>query len=210
MMRITPLLGAALAAAATLCAPRALPQSGGTTELRPPAAFAGIGDPATRSRALFAEAAKVLTSPRCINCHPAGDHPTQGDDRHIHQPPVERGAAGDGVLGAPCQACHMSRTVDLFPGAVASYQSIPGHPRWQLAPREMAWQGKSVGDICRQLKDKDRNGGRTLAMVQEHVAKDDLVAYGWAPGKGRAPAPGTQALAGELVRAWIDTGAECP
>jgi hypothetical protein len=209
-MRIMPLLGAALAAAATLCAPPALAQSGGASELRPPAAFAGIGDPATRSRALFAEAAKVFTSPRCINCHPAGDHPTQGADRHLHDPPVWRGASGDGVPGTPCQACHMSRTVDLFPGAVASYQSIPGHPRWQLAPIEMAWQGKSVGDICRQLKDKDRNGGRTLAMVQEHVAKDDLVAYGWAPGKGRAPAPGTQALAGELVQAWIDTGAECP
>ena len=104
----------------------------------------------------------------------------------------------------------MGRTVDLFPDAVASYQSIPGHPRWELAPLAMAWQGKSVGDICRQLKDRDRNGGRTLAMVQEHVAKDDLVAYGWAPGKGRDPAPGTQALAGELVQAWIDTGAECP
>ena len=209
-MRITLLLGAALAAAATLCAPPALAQSGGGSELRPPSAFASIGDPATRSRALFAEVAKVFTSPRCINCHPAGDHPTQGDDRHLHQPAAERGASGDGVPGAPCQACHMSRTVDLFPGAVAGYESIPGHPRWELAPLTMAWQGKSTGDICRQLKDKDRNGGRDLAMVQEHVAKDDLVAYGWAPGKGRAPAPGTQALAGELVQAWIDTGAECP
>jgi len=104
----------------------------------------------------------------------------------------------------------MSRTVDLFPGAVARYSSIPGHPRWALAPREMAWQGKSIGDICRQLKDKTRNGGRDLAMLHEHVAKDDLVAYGWNPGKGRDPAPGTQQLAGELVQAWIDTGAECP
>ena len=179
-------------------------------ELRPPSAFAGIADPAERSRALFGEVAKVLTSPRCMNCHPAGGHPTQGADRHPHDPPVERGAAGDGVPGAPCQACHMSRTVDLFPGAVASYQSIPGHPRWALAPLEMAWQGKSVGDICRQLKDKSRNGGRDLAMLHEHVAKDDLVAYGWNPGSGRDPAPGTQQLAGELVQAWIDTGAECP
>ena len=208
-MRITPLLGAALAAA-TLCAPAALPQSSGGNELRPPAAFATITDQAARSRALFAEAAKVFTSPRCINCHPAGDHPTQGDDRHVHDPPVWRGAAGDGVPGTTCQACHMSRTVDLFPGAVASYSSIPGHPRWQLAPLEMAWQGKSTGDICRQLKDKTRNGGRDLAMLQAHVAKDDLVAYGWTPGAGRIPAPGTQQIAGALVQAWIDTGAECP
>ena len=208
-MRTTPLLGAALAAA-TLCAPAAWAQSSDANELRPPSAFASIADRAARSRALFNEAAKVFTSPRCMNCHPAGEHPTQGDDRHVHNPPVWRGAAGDGVPGAPCQGCHLDRTVDLFPGAVASYQSIPGHPRWQLAPLEMAWQGKTIGDICRQLEDKNRNGGRDLAMLHEHVAKDDLVAYGWNPGKGRVPAAGTQALAGELVQAWIDTGAECP
>jgi hypothetical protein len=209
-MRIAPLLGAAFAAAATLSAPAALSQSSGGSELRPPSAFASIADRAARSRALFAEAAKVLTSPRCMNCHPAGDHPTQDADLHPHDPPVERGSSGDGVPGAPCQACHLSRTVDLFPGAVASYRSIPGHPRWELAPIKMAWQGKSIGEICRQLKDKSRNGGRDLAMLQEHVAKDDLVAYGWDPGEGRTPVPGTQELAGELVQAWIDTGAECP
>jgi hypothetical protein len=104
----------------------------------------------------------------------------------------------------------MSHTVDLFPGAVASYQSIPGHPRWELAPIEMAWEGKSVGEICRQIKDRDRNGGRDLATLHEHLASDDLVAYGWHPGKGRAPAPGTQQQLGELVQAWIDSGAACP
>jgi len=207
-MRITLLLGAALVAALSCVPARA--QTNAAIELRPPAAFDSIADRAARSRALFAEAAKVITSPRCMNCHPAGDHPTQGDDWHPHDPPVERGASGDGVPGAPCQACHLSRTVDLFPGAVASYQSIPGHLRWELAPLEMAWQGKSTAEICRQLKDKSRNGGRDLAMLHEHVAKDDLVAYGWLPGKGRVPAPGTQQLAGELVQAWIDTGAECP
>ena len=104
----------------------------------------------------------------------------------------------------------MSRTVDLFSGVVASYWSIPGHPRWELAPIEMAWQEKSIGEICRQLKDTSRNGGRDLAMLQEHVAKDDLVAYGWQPGTGRIPTSGTQQVAGELAQAWIDTGAECP
>ncbi len=182
----------------------------GEETLRPPSKFAAITDRAARSRALFGEVAKVLTSPRCLNCHPAGDHPTQGNDLHAHDPPVARGASGDGVPGVPCQACHMSRTVDLFPGAAASYQSIPGHPRWELAPLEMAWQGKPTGDICRQLKDKSRNGGRDLAMIQEHLANDDLVAYGWHPGAGRTPAPGTQQELGELAQAWIDTGAECP
>ncbi|HEX4557355.1 MAG TPA: Isoquinoline 1-oxidoreductase subunit [Xanthobacteraceae bacterium] len=198
----------ALLAATSLPGGVAQPQT--ANELRSPAAFANISDPAERSRALFAEAAKVLTSPRCMNCHPAGDHPLQGADHHPHQPPVQRGPEGAGVPGTPCSACHTSQNVDLLPGEVASYRSIPGHPRWQLAPREMAWEGKTIGEICRQIKDRSRNGGRDLAQIREHVAKDDLVAYGWHPGTGRAPAPGTQEQAGELIQAWIDTGAECP
>jgi hypothetical protein len=47
-------------------------------------------------------------------------------------------------------------------------------------------------------------------MLQEHVAKDDLVAWGWNPGPGREPAPGSQESAGELVQAWINSGAQCP
>jgi len=74
----------------------------------------------------------------------------------------------------------------------------------------MAWEGKSLGEICRQLKDKERNGGRDLALLQEHLAKDDLVAWGWDPGLGREPAPGSQEGVGQLTQAWIDTGAECP
>jgi hypothetical protein len=74
----------------------------------------------------------------------------------------------------------------------------------------MAWQNKSVGDICRQLKDVKRNGGRDLAALQEHIAKDNLVAWGWNPGEGRQSAPGSQEAAGKLVQAWIDSGAECP
>ena len=209
-MRTAPFRAAAIVAAA-LGTAAAQPQTTAINGLRPPAAFADIGDRAARSRALFTEAAKVLTSPRCMNCHPAGDHPTQGSDHHRHDPPVARGPSDDGIAGTPCQACHMDRTVDLFPGAVARYASIPGAPGWRLAPIEMAWQGKSIGEICRQLKDKSRNGGRDLAMLHEHVAKDqDLVAYAWNPGKGRDAAPGTQALAGALMAAWIETGAECP
>ena len=209
-MRRSPFPAVAIVAAA-LGVAAAQPQATAVNGLRPPAAFADIADRAARSRALFAEAAKVFPSPRCMNCHPAGDQPTQGADNHPHDPPVARGPSDDGIAGTPCQACHMDRVVDLFPGAVARYASIPGAPGWRLAPIAMAWQGKSTAEICRQLKDKSRNGGRDLAMLQEHVAKDrELVAYAWNPGQGRDPAPGTQALAGTLVQAWIDTGAECP
>jgi hypothetical protein len=178
-------------------------------DLRPLASFSGIADRAERSRALFNEVAKVVTHPRCMNCHPAGNHPLQGNDGHVHMPPVPRGEAGLGVAGLACAACHTERNFTLV-GAAASYKSIPGHVRWGLAPLEMAWEGKSVGAICQQLKDPARNGGRTLALLHEHFAEDDLVAWGWKPGEGREPAPGNQKQLGELVQAWIDTGAECP
>jgi hypothetical protein len=54
--------------------------------------FSSISDEATRSAAYFSELGKVLTSPRCLNCHPAGDRPRQGDAGRLHQPPVFRGA----------------------------------------------------------------------------------------------------------------------
>jgi hypothetical protein len=170
------------------------------SDLRPPSAFASISDPGERSRAIFAEAAKVLTHPRCLNCHPSGDRPTQANDVHPHKPFALR--------DVPCVTCHTDRNFTLHERA--SYESIPGHPRWMMAPIEMAWQGKSIGEICRQLKDRDRNGGRDLALLHEHLAHDDLVAWGWQPGAGREPAPGSQALLGELIQAWIDTGAQCP
>ena len=56
-------------------------------ELRPPSSFATVADPAARSRALFTEAAKVIMNPRCVNCHPAGDGPLQGDHQRPHFPP---------------------------------------------------------------------------------------------------------------------------
>jgi hypothetical protein len=144
-----------------------------------------------------------------MNCHPAGDHPLQGDDHHVHQPPALRGQADNGVPGLECGTCHTDRNVTLVVGP-ASYQSIPGHAGWALAPLSMAWEGKSIGDICRQLKDPKLNGGRSLALLHEHFAKNDLVGWAWNPGAGRAPAPGTQAQLGNLIQAWIDTGAECP
>jgi hypothetical protein len=186
----------------------AWPQS--DAELRAPGAFSNITDLRARSRALFAEAAKVIMNPRCMNCHPAGDEPTQGNDMHEHFPPVLRGPDGGGVAGNTCGACHLDRNVDILAGQQTTFSSIPGHSRWALAPIEMAWQGKSMGEVCRQLKDPRHNGGRSLELLHEHMAKDDLVSWGWNPGSGRAPVPGTQEQLGELIRAWMETGAECP
>jgi hypothetical protein len=191
----------ALAAAlAALVSTTAAPQE--TDDLKPPSAFQNIANEAERSRTLFEEAGKVLMHPRCVNCHPAGDRPLQGDDGHPHVPHVRRGDGGMGVAGLRCNTCHQVENVD--------HASLPGHAAWHLAPIEMAWHGRSLAEICAQIKDPERNGGKTLAELQQHMAEDSLVGWGWQPGAGREPAPGDQATFGELIAAWIDTGAHCP
>jgi hypothetical protein len=170
--------------------------------LAPPASFEAITDTATRSAAMFDELGKVLTNPRCVNCHPAGDSPHQTDLGRLHQPPVERGPDGLGDVTMRCPICHQKANFE--PGRV------PGHPEWHLAPREMAWEGKTVAEICTQIKDRERNGGRSLDDLIHHIGADTLVGWAWAPGFGRKPAPGTQAEAGALVAAWVKTGAVCP
>jgi hypothetical protein len=164
--------------------------------------FASIADERQRSVALFQEAGKVITHARCMNCHPAGDRPAQGDDRHPHMPLVVRGVDNFGAIGMRCTTCHGPANFD--PGGV------PGHPAWHLAPIEMAWVGKSLGEICEQIKDPSRNGGMSMEQLVHHMAEDSLVGWGWNPGVGREPAPGTQKEFGALIKAWVDTGAVCP
>lgn len=170
--------------------------------LRPVSDFSVISDQKERSVALFAEAGKVILHPRCVNCHPAGDRPLQGEDGHPHLPLVVRGREGHGAVAMQCTNCHGRANFD--PGGV------PGHPMWHLAPIEMAWAGKSLGEICAQIKDPNRNGGKSLDEIVHHMTEDSLVGWGWNPGAGRAPAPGTQQEFGALIRAWAEGGATCP
>lgn len=128
-----------------LCYSAAFAQSSQT--LKSPAEFDSISDKAARSRAMFTELGKVLTHPRCMNCHPAGANPTQGSDRHEHMPMVWREDAATGTIGTTCAQCHGAENFKVT--EATSYQSIPGHPRWGLAPLTMAWQGKTIADICR-------------------------------------------------------------
>ena len=65
------MVGLAAAAAIPLGAAEVIP-------LKPVSAFARITDEKARSVALFVEAARVITSPRCMNCHPATRQATRG------------------------------------------------------------------------------------------------------------------------------------
>lgn len=175
------------------------------TELAPVESFAAIEADEERAAAIFTEMAKVIQHPRCLNCHPVSGGPLQGDDMEPHQPPVVR-AQDMGAVGMECNTCHGAENVAF----VTEGGSIPGHEPWQLAPESMGWVGLSIPELCAQLKDPERNGGRSLAEVHEHNAEDGLVGWGWEPGEGRTPAPGSQEAFGALTQAWIDAGAGCP
>ncbi len=156
---------------------------------------------------LFTDIYRVLTHPRCLNCHPRGDSPKQGLDAHVHMPPVERGPGGNGVAGLECAACHQS----------ANYRAsgVPGALNWRLAPLSMAWENLSPGQLCRALLDQGKNGNRDLKATVAHLTADKLVAWGWAPGvdaggKERAPVPISKRDFIRIVHAWAQLGAPCP
>src|SRR6202790_5850965 len=120
---------------------------------------------ANESRTAFLQVYRVLTSPRCQNCHPAGDAPLQGDDSHVHLQNVKRGADGHGVTAMRCDTCH--QTVNL-----AGEHMPPGDPKWALPAPEhkMVFVGRSPGELCRQIQDPKKNGGGTQEKLHEYVA----------------------------------------
>ena len=52
--------------------------------------------------------------------------------------------------GTNCAGCHTDSNYTLHEGA--KYQSIPGHARREVAPLSMAWEGKSLREICRRIR----------------------------------------------------------
>ena len=160
---------------------------------------------ASASSAAFVQVHRVLTSPRCQNCHPAGEAPLQGDDSHAHMQNVIRGKDGHGVYGMRCNTCHQDKNL---PGA----HMPPGNPKWALPPPEhkMVFVGRSPAELCKQIKDPKQNGGRTLDQIFHHIADDDLVGWGWDPGEGRTLPPLSRPETVAQLKIWIDGGAACP
>jgi hypothetical protein len=157
------------------------------------------------SQKAFLSAYKVLMSPRCMNCHPSGDIPLQGDDSHLHTQGVKRGIDGKGLYALKCANCHQPQNT---PGL----HMPPGNPKWHLPPAnmKMVFQGKSPKELAAQLKDPKRNGNKTLAQLIDHVTNDKLVLGGWNPGDGRTLPPSSHAEFAKNFKAWIDKGAYLP
>lgn len=164
-------------------------------------AAAAPGDPGWQA---FLEVAEVLQSPRCLACHLAGDAPLQGDDGHRHIMNIRRGADGRGTPALRCTACHQAANSAVL-------HAPPGAPDWRMPPPRtpMAWQGLPPEALCESVKDPARNGGRSLAALEDHLRSDPIVGWGFDPGPGRQPPALSR---GELVArfaAWRAAGAPC-
>jgi hypothetical protein len=176
----------------------------------PPAPDAAAAEAAARSddagaRAAFLAAYPVFAHPRCVNCHPAGDAPLQGDDGRPHAQNVKRGPDGKGLYALKCANCHQETNL---PGE----NMPPGNPSWHLPPAAMpmVFEGRSPGELARQLKDPSQNGGKSLEALVHHVAADALVVGCWSPGDGRSPPPVSHAEFVRSVRDWVEKGAAAP
>ena len=163
-------------------------------------AMAQQPDQASRSIALFREAGKVLQQPALPQL-PSGGRAADANRSHDAAHAV-RGARpdGHGAPGLPCNACHHA--------ANYAESGVPGHPKWHLAPASMAWAGKSLGEICRQIKDPARNGGLDMPAPAAAHGRGHSGRLGLGARAASArPAPGTQAEFGATMRAWAETGA---
>jgi hypothetical protein len=157
------------------------------------------------SRAAFMRTYPVFMHARCMNCHPAGDAPLQGDASTVHFQNVQRGPDGKGKFAMKCAACHQDENT---PGL----HMPPGNPNWHLPPSDMpmVFERRTPRQLARQFKDPKQNGGKTLAQILEHVEKDGLVKGGWNPGDGRALPPLSHEEFARAFREWVETGAVDP
>jgi hypothetical protein len=157
--------------------------------------------PATAASSTFEPVARVLMHPRCMNCH-QDQSPRQGDARAVHLPLIVRGTDGHGAPTQQCQTCH--QTTNTAGGFV------PGVADWHLAPLSMLWEGRTREQICEQVKDPARNGGRrTGEQVIEHMKVDPLVLWAWKPGTGRETPPLTHEQFVAALEAWVKAGMPC-
>ena len=152
----------------------------------------------------FMDVYEVLMSPRCMNCHPSGDVPLQGDDNHLHTMLPRRSNDGKGIYAMKCSNCHQ-------PTNLEGLGKPPGNPNWHLPPvnMKMVFEGKTPHQLAEQLVNLKTNGNKTLQQLIEH-ADDGLVKAGWNPGEGRSVQPLSHEEFKKAWITWIEKGAYAP
>jgi len=154
------------------------------------------------SKEAFLAAYEVFMHPRCMNCHPTGDIPLQGDDSHLHTQGVKRGMDGKGLYANKCTNCHQLEKIE-------GEHLPPGNPVWHLPPahRKMVFQDKSPRELAAGFKDSTFTGFHSVERIIEHVETDPLVKNSFTYGT-RPPLTHEEFVA--KVKEWIEKGAVLP
>lgn len=154
---------------------------------------------------------EVTSHPRCANCHtgdsgiPMWSGPSYGKTRQ-HGMNISAGESRIGAEHITCGTCHTKSTR----GNSVPHAAPRVNMEWQLAPAEADWFGKSSNEICEQLRDPERNGGRTWQELAEHLDHDVVLHWAWNPGGGREPAPYSLIEHINDMLVWGTAGMPCP
>lgn len=158
---------------------------------------------------------EVVSHPRCANCHvddrniPMWSGPSYGEARP-HGMNIHAGESRIGAETLPCSTCHVVSTdFNTEPNAAPRY-GVP----WSLAPVEFLWYDQTSPEICAQLSDPARNGGRDWQGLVTHLLHDSSlhgpVLWGWNPGGDREPAPYSLQEHVDDMAIWGVAGQPCP
>ena len=153
---------------------------------------------------------EVASHPRCSNCHvgaenrPMWSGPSYGRTRP-HGMNIDAGESRIGAETLLCSTCHAYREGGNDMPHAAPQVAM----NWQLAPVEAAWFGKSSDEICNQLRDPERNGGRDYLDLASHLDHDLILHWAWSPGGGRESAPYSLQEHINDVLAWGVAGMPC-
>lgn len=154
---------------------------------------------------------EVVSHPRCSNCHvgssdrPMWSGPSYGEPRP-HGMMIRAGESRIGAETIPCRTCHVTNETG---GQDVPHAAPQVADAWRLAPVEADWFGRSSDIICAQLRDPERNGGRTIAELAAHLDHDVVLHWAWEPGGTREPAPYDLESHMADLRLWGAAGQPC-
>ena len=158
---------------------------------------------------------EVTSHPRCANCHtgesdrPMWSGPSYGKTRP-HRMNIRAGESRIGAEFISCQTCHTTKDTDWENANTTPHAAPRVAMFWQLAPVEADWFGRSSVEICEQLRDPERNGGRDTMALAEHLDHDLILHWAWNPGGNREPAPYSLQEHVNDILVWGVAGMPCP
>ncbi len=178
-------------------------------------AFAALGSAAnaqdmTAGATAWSKIYAVASHPRCTNCHVGSSGRPAWDDlgfgpKRLHGMNITADDSRIGALSVPCRTCHIGAAgKNDLPHAAPQVDDA-----WRLPPVELAWRGKTSAEVCQQFRNPETNDGFDVVQLVEHVRTSVFVSYGFTPGAGRNPAPGSVEELAIHLEEWGAAGMPC-